>query len=997
MPRKAVCPTFLSTGSCPDTTCRLKHDIILCKLCGIVCTNARVYEIHLRGKKHRRRASGHSTVYHCPICGINATGPTVWQSHQQGKQHQGNAKRLGISADVEPEEEVTPPGFVWCSICNANTPDHLWAAHPNSPRHKAKLKYAKYEAVIEEAMKDKHGIVVSGRDDGIDFGIVEPAVAQIGDSATITVSNTVPSSKVHLVEAKFSSGTRRPSAFSLEDLRMPQVVSYGKEVSCPITFRQNNVGRFYDRIEFTFEDTLLKSRFVIIRTVKATVGSSADYELLRPVAPYVPRKRVARNPETELVPGVPPDTLRSIKYVVPLPDAEIPKWLSSLLSQGARSSVTSRIRQSALPASLTSETHGRHFSNLLWVEEYQMDRDMEMYDMHDATLEKYNSFYYLVVPGLAEKRPSVLVGDRIAVQPNNIEGGKWYEGFVHVERRNEVGLRFGGSFSYSSSQRFRVRFRLNRIPLRRQHQALDVAFHPERLLFPEHKHIQANVPANSAVLTMYNHLIASNPAQVRAVTQILGQPAGSPPFVVFGPPGTGKTVTIVEAILQVLKQNPRKRILAIAPSNSAADLIASRLASELSPEQMFRFYAPSRFKNQTPDGLLDYTAVTAEGRFTAPPVSTLKRYCVIVSTCVSSSFAYNVGIPRGHFTHVFVDEAGQATEPEVMVAIRTMADNATNVVLSGDPKQLGPIIRSPIARDLGMEESFIERLMKREWYNASDPQNDLVVKLVKNFRSHPSILKFPNERFYNGELQPCGDTSVINSFLNSPLLPNKKFPIVVHAITGKDDREASSPSFFNIDEVTLIKSYVESLRADRRFRITEHEIGIIAPYNAQCHKIRKALSGVADEIKVGSVEEFQGQERRVIIISTVRSSREFVNYDLKHTLGFVANPRRFNVAVTRAKALLIVIGDPSVLCLDPLWRSFLNYVHTNGGWKGNPPTWDTSLPVNDSGDYAQEVRELHVSDMNEFARRMEFLTLEGVEEDGEEPDANVDRPWRELE
>jgi len=135
----------------------------------------------------------------------------------------------------------------------------------------------------------------------------------------------------------------------------------------------------------------------------------------------------------------------------------------------------------------------------------------------------------------------------------------------------------------------------------------------------------------------------------------------------------------------------------------------------------------------------------------------------------------------------------------------------------------------------------------------------------------------------------------------------------------------------------------------------------------------------------------------VIIISTVRSSKEFVNYDLKHTLGFVANPRRFNVAITRAKALLIVIGDPSVLSLDPLWRAFLNYVHTNGGWKGNPPTWDTRAPVDDSGDYTREVRDLNVADMNEFARRMEALTLQGATADDEDPDVNVDRPWREVE
>ena len=74
-------------------------------------------------------------------------------------------------------------------------------------------------------------------------------------------------------------------------------------------------------------------------------------------------------------------------------------------------------------------------------------------------------------------------------------------------------------------------------------------------------------------------------------------------------------------------------------------------------------------------------------------------------------------MPRGHFTHIFVDEAGQATEPEVMIGIKTMADNDTNIILSGDPKQLGPIIRSAVARELGLEKSYLARLADRDIYN----------------------------------------------------------------------------------------------------------------------------------------------------------------------------------------------------------------------------------------------------------------------------------------
>jgi len=182
-------------------------------------------------------------------------------------------------------------------------------------------------------------------------------------------------------------------------------------------------------------------------------------------------------------------------------------------------------------------------------------------------------------------------------------------------------------------------------------------------------------------------------------------------------PGTGKTVTVVEAILQLLRLNPNARILACAPSNSAADLIAIRLTT-LSKDDLFRFYAPTRSKEAVPDDLIPYSCrCDGESHFSCPILARLKRFRVIVTTCVSASFAYGVGMPRGHFTHIFLDEAGQATEPEAMISIKTMADNSTNIILSGDPKQLGPIIRSNVARGLGLETSYLERLMERELYD----------------------------------------------------------------------------------------------------------------------------------------------------------------------------------------------------------------------------------------------------------------------------------------
>ncbi|XP_020627324.1 putative helicase MOV-10 [Orbicella faveolata] len=158
-------------------------------------------------------------------------------------------------------------------------------------------------------------------------------------------------------------------------------------------------------------------------------------------------------------------------------------------------------------------------------------------------------------------------------------------------------------------------------------------------------------------------------------------------------------------------------------------------------------------------------------------------------------------------------------------------------------------------------------------------------------------------------------------------LPNKKFPMIFHAVYGKDEREEYSPSFFNIPEVDTIERYLKMLLDDnvrsRRLKHLKPEmIGIISPYKRQVQKIQKMIEKrrFGAGIKVGSVEEFQGQERRVIILSTVRSTnKEYLDMDRDFHLGFLDNPKRFNVAITRAQALLILIGNPDMLCMDTNW------------------------------------------------------------------------------
>lgn len=180
-------------------------------------------------------------------------------------------------------------------------------------------------------------------------------------------------------------------------------------------------------------------------------------------------------------------------------------------------------------------------------------------------------------------------------------------------------------------------------------------------------------------------------------------------------PGTGKTITIVEAIRQILDSNKDARILACAPSNAAADIIVDRLR-ELGSSRLLRLNAPSRLTVTVPKAVEPFCI--RNGAHHAIPVrEELMKYKVIVSTCISASIPHGLGMTRGHFNHIFIDEAGQACEPEVMVPIKTMAGLETNVVLSGDPQQLGPIVRSAVARELGLQTSYLDRLMAREIYD----------------------------------------------------------------------------------------------------------------------------------------------------------------------------------------------------------------------------------------------------------------------------------------
>jgi len=151
-------------------------------------------------------------------------------------------------------------------------------------------------------------------------------------------------------------------------------ITVAKPLSILLNLKEIHIGRYEDRVEFVFEDSQLKKKFIITRTLKVVVGNKTEHEALMPKAPYVPQVRTTRKPIREVIGGEKPPSLNAIPYIGKLPKATIPSHLASLLSGTQSTSKTvAQTRNMFMPAVLNTETYGRHFKTLVWVEEYKME------------------------------------------------------------------------------------------------------------------------------------------------------------------------------------------------------------------------------------------------------------------------------------------------------------------------------------------------------------------------------------------------------------------------------------------------------------------------------------------------------------------------------------------------------------------------------------------------------------------------------------------------
>ncbi|XP_070803218.1 RNA helicase Mov10l1 [Pituophis catenifer annectens] len=767
-------------------------------------------------------------------------------------------------------------------------------------------------------------------------------------------------------------------------------VSSGSKTSITVVCTAKNPGRCKELLLLCFSDC------VIGRYLEATIVTEEE-SLIEATEKYSQRQyRVSSEPQIAKATVVLPQLKRKSRRQLPnfLPQYSIPDRVRECVEKKC----DILIFYPDLGEGLTLLNYKTNFSTLLWLEEIHSEAELKEFAMCGVTLKKNGNFLVLEVPGVIEGRPSLFLGDKVILKTQDYsEEVIYYAAYITEIHDEEITLKVNSDFEQAYNfQPMNVEFVHSRITTRRCHHAIEQAINlGAKVLFPDALIMQSpqiikqqqqheseyssSIPKQSVtqetkeerikkekgmpknekevvasdmvttatetinrILTwngqdcdFFNPLL--NEHQKTAVKRILSGECRPTPYILFGPPGTGKTVTIIEAILQIYYSLPSSRILVCAPSNSATDLICVRLHDSklLRPGVMVRVNAINR-NEENLNEVIKYYCKAGEDLHEA------SRFRIIIVTCSSAGMFYQIGVRFGHFTHVFVDEAGQANEPETLIPLGLISEVTGQIILSGDPMQLGPIIKSKIAMLYGLNISLLERLMHRPLYlrdeDAFGPCGSynplLITKLVKNYRSHGALLTLPSRLFYHKELEVCADPSVVNSLLGWEKLPKKGFPLIFHGMRGMEMREGSNPSWFNPTEAVQVMRYCCLLVKGIDCSVSGKDIGVVAPYRKQVEKITVLLRSVdLPDIKVGSVEEFQGQEFSVIIISTVRSN-ETLFTDERTFLGFLANSKRFNVAITRAKALLIVVGNPHILAKDPCFNALLEYSLINDVYIG---------------------------------------------------------------
>ena len=416
--------------------------------------------------------------------------------------------------------------------------------------------------------------------------------------------------------------------------------------------------------------------------------------------------------------------------------------------------------------------------------------------------------------------------------------------------------------------------------------------------------------------------------------------------VVHGPPGTGKTTTLVESMVEVLKEE--KQIMVCAPSNAATDHLAKCLSAKglrvvrignlakvesdntsltldvlLQQEKDFKQikelkrraldlrkmggkYKRSFGREEAEQRKL----IFQEARSISREARELESYLVqkvlddaqvIACTLIGSS---SEDLAGRRFSTVVIDEAGQGIEPAVWVPIL----KAERIIMAGDPFQLPPTVKSQEAASKGLSITLLEKSIKRIGQAAL---------LNVQYRMHESIMAFSNRKFYGNALQ--AHTSVANRMLHESL------PVEFIDTAGcgfEEQAGEEGESRCNAEEVGILRKHFDQLKEAVG---SSWNAAIISPYRAQVQLLQQEFAST-EGVSVNTIDSFQGQERDVVYLSLVRSNDQ-------GDIGFLRDYRRMNVAMTRARMKLVIIGDSATLGNDRFFAELLEYVESIAGYR----------------------------------------------------------------
>ncbi|MFY0626951.1 MAG: AAA family ATPase [Reichenbachiella sp.] len=424
--------------------------------------------------------------------------------------------------------------------------------------------------------------------------------------------------------------------------------------------------------------------------------------------------------------------------------------------------------------------------------------------------------------------------------------------------------------------------------------------------------------------------------------------------IIHGPPGTGKTTTLVQAIMETLKTE--NQVMVCAPSNAAVDLLSEKLGEQ--KIEVLRIGHPARVNEEmlskTMDAKIanhrDYKnlkemrkqseeyfamakkykrnfgqnertqrrAIKAEAHKLKDDARQLEFYImndilsktqVIACTLVGAN---NQALKGMTFNTVFIDEAAQSLEPACWIPIL----KTNRVVLAGDHCQLPPTVKSFDAAKKGLEVTLFEKAIQR---------NQADIMLNEQYRMNEKIMTFSSRFFYKNALVANDSVKYWKVFDGD--LEVEFVDTAGCAFYEAVDKETRSS--FNSEEANLLlkhlRTYLEQVETVGKSAEIE-KLGIISPYKAQTSLLTELIidEGLGEEalkkININTVDSFQGQERDVIYISLVRSNEN-------GEIGFLSDTRRMNVAMTRAKKKLVVIGDSGTIGQHPFYAKFLDYIN----------------------------------------------------------------------